>query len=63
MVALRRRVSMALVLDRPGCVTSHASAAKQLAALLETLHQGADTRQGRLAAVQKMTERGGPDAG
>ncbi|MDT5370068.1 MAG: hypothetical protein QOC62_4499 [Mycobacterium sp.] len=54
---------MALVLDRPGCVTSHASAAKQLAALLETLHQGADTRQGRLAAVQKMTERGGPDAG
>lgn len=56
-------VSMAQILDRPGCVTTHPSAARQLSTILDELRQSADTRQGRLAAVQKMTERGGPDAG
>jgi hypothetical protein len=55
-------VSMAMILDRPGCVTTHPSASNQLQVLLEVLRQRS-VPAGRLAAVQRMTERGGPDAG
>ncbi len=52
-------VSMAKILDLPRAVTSHASAAKQLSALLETLHKVADVPKPRLAVIQQMTERPG----
>ncbi len=56
-------VSMGRLLDNAQAFGQHASAGRALQRCLEELHRGADTRQGRLAAVQKMTERGGPDAG
>jgi hypothetical protein len=56
-------VTLGHLLDNPKAQSQWASATRALQRGLDELHQGADTRQGRLAAVQRMTERGGPDAG
>jgi hypothetical protein len=55
-------MAMGAILDRPACVTTQPSAARQLMAVLETLHRVAQPRRGRLAAITTMSSRS-PDAG
>jgi hypothetical protein len=54
-------VTLGALLDNDRARSQHPSAARALQRGLDELHQGADTRQGRLAVIQKMSDR--PDAG
>ena len=49
---------LAADLDNPGLGTSHASLAKQLVFVLDTLRRSAAPKRGRLAVVQQMTTNG-----
>jgi hypothetical protein len=51
-------LAMARILDDPRQVTTQPSAAAKLESLIGVLMRGAERRQGRLALVQSMSQRG-----
>lgn len=52
-------IALARVLDSPLAIAQHPSAAHRLSETLDKLRKGADTRQGKLAAVRQMTRKTG----
>jgi hypothetical protein len=51
-------IRLARNLDNPRLATSHASIAKQLKAIMDSLHHSSTAdRRGRLASVAQMTQR------
>jgi hypothetical protein len=47
-------LTVARVLDNKVAVAQHTGAAKELRALMDSLHKGGDARSGRLASVKKL---------
>jgi hypothetical protein len=50
-------ISMAKVMDNQLAIAQHSQAMNRLTEALKELHQGGETRQGRLAKIEKMSIR------